>query len=137
MKANKKANARNTAKAEYLLSGLIECGQCGGTFIGKTNRNGRGYVTRYYACGNKYRNHTCKAKNINAEEIETNVVAQLQDYIKNSDYNSIADEALKAYDSANKNNHAEARKELAKLKTELSNGVKAILGGFNLPELEE
>ena len=136
MKDNRKINAANSAKAEYMLSGLIECGQCGGTYTGRTSTNGKGYKTQYYVCGNKYRNHTCDAKNINADEIETAVVAQLKNYLMNSDFEIIADVALRAYESSKKN-HAEERKELAALKTKLANGIEAVLSGMKFPELEE
>ena len=69
MNDNKK-NARNKAKNEYMLSGLIECAECGATYVGHCSTNKKGYKTRYYCCGNKYRTKTCNAKNINAEAIE-------------------------------------------------------------------
>ena len=69
MKDNKR-NAANGTKYKYLLSGLVECGQCGGAFTGRTNKNSKGYVTRSYVCDEKYRTRTCKAKNLNADELE-------------------------------------------------------------------
>ena len=52
MKDNKH-NARNKANRTYLLSGLIECEECGATFIGHTSTNTKGIETRCYICGNK------------------------------------------------------------------------------------
>ena len=43
--------AANTAKHKYLLSGMIECGECGGAYTGKTNTSGKGYITHFYVCG--------------------------------------------------------------------------------------
>lgn len=134
--SDNKRNGSNTAKNEYMLSGLIECGECGGAYTGKTNTSSKGYKTRSYVCGNKYRTRTCKAKNINANEIEMAVQLQLLDYLKNSDFDTIADEVLKSYESG-KNNHSEEREELKKLKTELANGVKAVLDGLDFPELQD
>ena len=71
-------NARNKAKQTYLLSGLIECVECGAAYVGHTSTNSKGYKTRYYVCGNKYRTRTCSTKNINADEIETFVVQNLK-----------------------------------------------------------
>ncbi|NBJ16939.1 MAG: hypothetical protein FNP40_15555 [Dehalobacter sp. 4CP] len=132
---NNRRNASNSAKNTYLLSGLIECGECGGTYTGKTNTNSKGYATRYYVCGNKYRNHSCNAKNINADEIETAVVAQLKNYLQTTDFGIIADETLKAYEST-KSNHSEERKELDKLQKELQNCTNAIKNGLIYPELK-
>ena len=131
-----KSNASNTAKHTYLLSGLIECGSCGATYTGKTNTSGKGYTTRYYACGNKYRNHTCSAPNINADEIEVAVVMYLRDYFQNGDFEAMADEILKAYKNGITDRTAE-KKELAKLEKEIANATKAIMSGIDYPELRE
>lgn len=48
-------NATSKAKREYLLSGLNECTDCGATYVGHCSTNFKGYSTRYYVCGNKYR----------------------------------------------------------------------------------
>ena len=72
--SDNKRNARNKAKRTYLLTGLIECEECGATYVGHTSTNRKGYETRSYICGNKYRTRTCSAKNINADEIESFVV---------------------------------------------------------------
>lgn len=80
MSNNKKSGLK--AKREYLLTGLIECADCGATYVGHCSTNSRGYSTRYYVCGNKYRTRTCQSKNINADEVETFVVNQLKEYFK-------------------------------------------------------
>lgn len=87
---DKKQRACNKAKRNYLLSGLIECTECGASYVGHTSTNKRGYSTRYYCCGNKYRNHTCHAKNINAEELEEFVVQNLKQYLANMDFSEMA-----------------------------------------------
>lgn len=82
--------AANEAKREYLLSGLIQCVNCGSTYVGRTsinkNKDGSTRETRYYSCGDKYRTRSCKAKNINADAIETFVVSQLKAYLLETDF---------------------------------------------------
>jgi len=134
MKDNKRKNATNTAKATYLLSGLIECGMCGGNFTGKTNKSGKGYITRYYACSNKYRTRNCDAKNINANEVEDNVIKGLRDYLQNPDFEAIADNVLEAFEGSRGGKNKE-RKELEQLQVELQNCIKAIRGGLDIPEM--
>ena len=136
MKTNKVKNATNTAKNTYLLSGLIECGNCGGSFTGKTNTSGKGYKTRYYTCNNKYRTRTCDARNINADELETSVIAGLRGYLQNNDFGEIADNVLTAYENSKGGNKLAERKELDRLQVELQNCVKAIRGGLDIPELQ-
>lgn len=133
---NNKHNASNAAKNKYLLSGLIECGECGGTYTGKTNTSGKGYTTRYYVCGNKYRNHTCKANNINADEMELAVIAQIKDYFMNSDFDAMADEILKEYNKSLADRSKE-KKELAKVEKEIVNLCNAIAQGVDCSELRE
>lgn len=40
----------NAMKSDYLLTGLITCGVCGGKLTGNTNTSGKGVRKRYYAC---------------------------------------------------------------------------------------
>ena len=133
---NNKHNASNTAKYKYLLSGLIECGECGGTYTGKTNTSGKGYTTRYYVCGNKYRNHTCKARNINADEIELAVIAHIKDYFTNSNFDEMAEEILREYNKG-RSDHSKEKRELAKIEKEILNICNAIAQGVDCSELRE
>ena len=84
--SNNKRNARNKAKRTYLLSGLIECEECGVAYVGHTSTSSKGVEIRYYVCGNKYRTRTRSAKNINADEIEMFVVQQLKAYLLGLDF---------------------------------------------------
>lgn len=40
----------NAMKSEYLLTGRIFCGVCGGKLTGQTTTSGKGIKTRYYTC---------------------------------------------------------------------------------------
>ena len=135
MKANKR-NGAYTAKHTYLLSGLIECGKCGGTFTGKTNKSGKGYITRYYACNNKYRTRTCDARNINADELEAAVVIKLKEFLLKKDFDKMADHIFKVYTDS-KTSRTSEKKELAQIKQKLANATKAILAGADFTELNE
>ena len=134
MKDNKR-NARNKARRSYLLSGLIECEACGSAYVGHTSTNRKGYETRYYCCGNKYRTHECKAKNINADEIEAFTVQHLKAYLGGLDFTETAQYIADQVNGASPDLSAE-RSELAQINTQITNGVKAILSGLVVPELE-
>lgn len=133
---NKKQRACNKAKRDYLLSGLIECSECGGTFVGHTSTNKKGYSTRYYCCGNKYRNHTCKAKNINADEIETFVAINLKKYLEELNFDKFAEKMASEINGASKDLKSE-RSELDKINFQISNGMKAVMNGLDISELHE
>lgn len=134
MKSNKRA--QNSAKYTYLLSGLVVCGECGAAYTGRTTVNGKNSICRCYACGNKYRTRTCKAKNVNADELETAIVNELINYLKKADYSSAAEQVYNELQKI-KSPIKEQKQELAKLKTQLSNCVKSIRNGLDFPELRD
>lgn len=133
---DKKHNASNKAKRDYLLSGLIECTACGASYVGHTSTNKRGYSTRYYCCGNKYRNHTCQSKNINANDLEEFVIKNLKLYLEQLDFGQMAQQIADEINGATAD-LKEERKELADIIFQLNNGTKAILKGIDYPELQE
>ena len=131
--------AENKAKREYLLSGLIECSECGATYVGhccvNKRKDGSTRETRYYECGNKYRTRSCNAKNINADLIETFVVSQLKAYLLDVDFEETAQRLADAVNSASPDCSKE-RSELADIDKKISNGVKAVISGMDIPELQ-
>lgn len=78
-------NAANKAHREYLLSGKLICGKCGAAMCGQTRKNQKGIEYRFYGCGEKYRTHSCNAKNIPAKDVEERVVAALEDFVELTD----------------------------------------------------
>lgn len=133
--SDRKHKAANKAKREYLLSGLIECTECGAKYVGHTSRNSKGYETRCYVCGNKYRSHTCSARNIKADDIETCVVQNLKMYLLGLNFEKMAAEIAEHVNNTSDNLKSE-RMELADVNAKINNGMKAILGGFDIPELQ-
>lgn len=134
--SDNKRNARNKAKRTYLLSGLIECEECGAAYVGHTSTSSKGTETRYYVCGNKYHTRTCSAKNINADEIETFVVQQLKAYLLGLDFEKEAQRIADQVNGSTPDLRTE-RAELADITAQISNGLKAILSGMDIPELRD
>lgn len=133
---NNKRNAANKARHQYLLSGLIECEACGSSYVGHASTSKKGYVTRYYCCGEKYRTHTCTAKNINADEIETFVVQHLKAYLASLDFTETAQYIADQINGATPDLTAE-KAELRQISVKIKNGVQAVLAGLDVPELKE
>ena len=135
--SDNKRNASNKAKRTYLLTGMIECEECGGAYVGHTSRNKKGIETRYYVCGNRYRTHTCHGQSINADWLERQVIEAVRDYLADTDFEA---EAQRIADQVNNSSPdlAAERAELAGINAKLGNGLRAILNGFNdFPELHE
>lgn len=82
MAYNKKSPARNKAKVEYLLSGKLYCGHCGGAMVGQSSTL-RGVVYTYYVCNRKVRLRTCDKHNVKKNEIEDLVVNITVEHVLN------------------------------------------------------
>lgn len=133
---DKKRNAANKTKREYLLSGLIQCEVCGGTYIGHTSTNKKGYEHTTYICGSKYRNHSCTAKNLSAAPLEEFVLNHVKAYLRDTDFEQEADAIMQRLSSVSPDTSSE-KKELRQITAQINNGVKAVLSGLALPELQE
>lgn len=131
-------NAVNKAKREYLLTGLIECEECGAAYVGHTSTVRKNGVvtreTRWYVCGNKYRTGTCHAKNIKADEIESFVRQSLIQY-RHSDLERVAFDIAEQTNRAMTDFRAE-RIELNEVTAKIANGMQYILSGKSFPELD-
>lgn len=129
-----KSNAHNPASAaknEYLLSGLIRCGMCGGAFHGVTTTSGKGYKTRYYACGNHRSKHDCDCKNINADELEVLVCALVeQDILNETIIEDFADLILASYKETGKD-RGKLKQAISDCDMRVTNLLKAVEKGLN------
>ena len=88
MNNRKHRSAAYTAKAFYLLSGLVYCGGCGGSMSGEAHRyksHGKPVEYRYYTCSAKKRLHADgeHARPVPAASLEGAVVDYLQRVIFN------------------------------------------------------
>ena len=71
--------------ADYLLSGVVRCGQCGRAFIG-TSAKGRSRRYHYYTCSTRYRygTRTCDADRLPKDALEEAVLEQMIDVYRDS-----------------------------------------------------
>ena len=142
MNGNKHARAANSAKENYLLSGLILCGECGGSFAGNRKFAGRNkslYVT--YECTTRKRQRTCNMKSIEKNIVENLVINQLlNDLFAPEAMDRIADRlaehALKRAGEISKN-IKEFENELSGVQTQINNTVNAISNGMFHPSMKQ
>jgi len=134
--ADQKGRARNKAKRTYLLSGLIECDMCGAAYVGHCSTNKRGYESRQYRCGNKYRTKTCAAKSINADMLENHVIESLKAFHKELDIKEMAKIITDQMNTASRDLSRE-RNELKEIEAKIYNGVQYFLSGKQFPELQD
>jgi site-specific DNA recombinase len=75
MEDNKKlGRAKSKNRRQYLLSGIITCGECGSSFVGQPSKNSRGYETVYYTCSGRKRKNGCTNKPIARDWIEEKAI---------------------------------------------------------------
>lgn len=70
LKTNKKRAAKNTAKADYFLSGKLFCGHCGEPMSGLSGTSRTGAKYHYYRCNGVQKKTGCKKKNEPKAELE-------------------------------------------------------------------
>lgn len=123
------------AKQNYLLSGLVFCGECGSAFVGNVKYSGRNkYKYSTYRCGNRDRTKTCSNKEIRKEYIEEYIMYQLEKKI----FNDVALKELvkKMNDlrSSSRQNQSDMirdlTKNLANVEKQMNNIVNAIKQGY-------
>src|SRR6266545_1359701 len=107
------------AASDYHLTGKLTCPRCGRTYLG-TSAVGRSRVYRYYTCftRSRYGVDHCAAPRIDADALETAVLAALADF-----YTTKLDQARQAVTAARaEHRHAQAgyERELAAVTEQLA-----------------
>jgi len=136
MKSKSRARVKSEGmKFDYLLSGLIRCDKCGASFCGNYKKNTRGYINRYYTCTGKLNRKGCKAKPMNADELEVLVVALLKDEFFNSNLiDRTADLITEKVNSGAKSKSqkiGDIKKEISDIDMKKSNLIKVLMDGFD------
>ena len=77
---------RMNSTYEYLLTGKIECGQCGSAYVGNSFVNGRNGSKYYcYTCSSRSRKSGCTNKRVNASKLESLVIEMLREKVLNDE----------------------------------------------------
>lgn len=135
MDRKKRAPGENKAIEPYLLTGLIFCGDCGGTMVGHRKIAGREKKYYYsYECNNRIRLKNCKAKAINKHYVEEYVIEKLLSTVFSND---AIPTLIRNLQELHKQREAEkfkgieqAVEELSSIENKLKNYMKAIEDGL-------
>lgn len=133
-KSNKRAQ-NSAVRREYLLSGLIECGSCGSSYVGVTSINTRGIETSYYTCSEKKRKKTCKSPNISASVLEK-IISNLVHNIVETRIDDLVD-AIYSKLHQTMSDYSYEQRELAEVEKKIKNATSCIMSGIIYPELRE
>jgi site-specific DNA recombinase len=111
----------------YSLTGKIVCGECGAHFFGirsASTQRGKYYDYKYYVCSENKTYHTCSCKRVRKDFLEKVVLDEIKRYILNEKaIYQIANEIivkLGENPDAQKNRFKELKKELATVKSQIS-----------------
>lgn len=89
--ANRLYSSRNS-KRQYLLRGLIRCGECGISYVGCPGKSTAVYARYYYACNAATRRDRgpygargeyCPSRRVPAEELEAAIWADIEEFRRN------------------------------------------------------
>ncbi len=141
LSSRQRLKGASKAKEVYLVSGLIECGECGSAYHGSARIGGRNkqkYVS--YRCSKRKKiENPCKCKEINRTLLDEFIVNQLFTTILNSQHLDLlrqkVNEKLKQKISEMDHDLPKLEKRLAEVKQKASNLVQAIaVGGLGSME---
>jgi len=116
-----------TLKSQYLLSGLIFCGNCGYALQGGSAKSGQFH---YYSCNNSIRKgkQSCNAKMVNKNRIESLVTDKLKEKILTEDNLAklleLTNQAIEKLQQSDRKRISQLDKEIEKHKRKLDNLYK-------------
>ena len=137
-KINPGERASNKAKREFLLAGIIFCGQCGAALVGN-NVRGRTEKKRYayYECNKRQRTRECTLKTIRADLVEQMVIDEikLEYFTPEGKANLLAkfEDYLSARPNLIKLQSAQMKKDIGALDRKINNFLLAIEEGRSTP----
>ena len=138
MNTNRTGPGRAKAKVDYLLSGLIWCGECNHRMTGASSsyqtKKSKEYKQRhYYTCNYGNRTKQCSNEKIVKDLVESYVLAELERQIFNEEVLPVLAEKIVQYYSRQQIDYAgdlqQMEKELAGVKKEIDNLVNALAAG--------
>lgn len=143
---SKRTSAHHKTEVNYLLSGKLICGKCGGLMTGDSGKGKLGKIYNYYKCFTKKKNkNVCDKKSIGQEYVEGKVIYATKQFLQSTDLKAIAKvicdvynkdiEKDKILESLNKELQ-ENNKKLANLLRALENGVFNDTTNTRMKELE-
>lgn len=137
-KKNKKAPARAKAKVDYLLTGKMFCGKCGGNMVGECGRSRNGETYYYYKCANHKRGHSCKSQPVRKDWIESSVVSEtVQKVLTDEMIEVISNNAVVLQNKERDNSILnDLERKLREKEKAINNLIKAIEAGTFSPSIQ-
>ena len=134
LNTNKKSAARSRGDVDFLLTGKIFCGECGGNMRGDSGTSKTGAKHYYYSCSDKKRRIShCKKKSVKKDDIERRVVKYTVECVLTDDFIKRISERLEELqhtERADDSMISYYRSQIMTAQTSLANIMKAIEAGI-------
>lgn len=133
-KDNRYGRTRHGAD-NYLLTGKLHCGHCGGYMVGVSGTSKAGELHYYYACQKRRLEHACEKKPVRRDVIEKAVARAIMMYcLDDNTIDFIVDSTIAYFKQKEHELHIEAMEtELAAIDRSISNLMKALEAGIITP----
>lgn len=133
LKVAKRTSAHFKTDVNYLLSGKLICGKCGGLMTGDSGKGKMGKIYNYYKCFTRKQNKgLCDKKSISQEYIENIVLLATKEFLNQTNLNELSICLANTYNkSIEKDKVLEnLNKQLQENNKKLANFVRAIENGI-------
>lgn len=139
LKTKKNPQGRHRENGDYMLTGKLFCGHCGGFMVGMLGTSKTSTKHYYYDCQTKRREKTCRKKAVRRDQIEQKIAEATKHYIMQDD---VIQWLVDGYDNFLKLNRKDsllmaAEEELAGVKSAIKNVMTAIEQGIITPSTKE
>ena len=133
---NKKRAAKNAAKADYILSGKLFCGECGEPMSGYCGKGRNGVVHYYYRCNGVHNKTGCKKHHEKKEPLEIEVCNAAKAAFSEMDSRAIAEQLHKMYvDQVTADSVPIVESQINEIRKQIDNLVTAIMNSGSNPIL--
>ena len=135
----RKSPAATRTGADYILTGKLFCGHCGGNMVGESGAGKSGKKYNYYICACRKRGGSCDKKTVRKDWLEREVARiSVERVLVDDMIELIATEAVAVQEYERKNSPVKQLKsELATVKKGLRNMLAAIEQGIITPTTKE
>lgn len=131
-KIKKNVRGRHRDNGDYMLTGKLYCGHCGGHMVGMSGTSKLGAPYYYYACQTRRNQKACSKKPVRRDWLERMIALIVQQQILQPDVMEwIADRIMEFQKKCEKNTDLSMYQDkLTEIKVSISNVMKAIEMGI-------
>lgn len=139
LRTKKNPQGRHRENGDYLLTGKLFCGHCGGFMVGMSGTSKTSAKHYYYDCQTKRKEKACRKKAVRRDWIEQKIAEATKQYIMRDD---VIQWLVDGYDNFLKVHRKdslllETEEELGEVKRAIKNVMSAIEQGIITPTTKE